>query len=300
MKKIYMYAALLSVMSACGTKDDFDATGTFEATEVTVSGQEQGTVLFINAEEGTLMKRGDTVSVIDTMQLHLTKVQLQRSMASVERNRPDIRKQIASLQDQIAYQLSERERTQKLIAGKAATQKQLDDINSAITVLESQLAAQKSSLEKNYGGLDAQSQAYAAQIAQIEDRISRCVVKAPSDGTVLARYIEAGELCTPGKPMFKIADMSDIFLRAYITSGQLSDVKLGDEVEVTADFGGELQRTYNGRISWISDKSEFTPKSIQTRDDRENLVYAVKVAVPNDGYIKLGMYGELQFKNASK
>ncbi|MEG1998729.1 MAG: HlyD family efflux transporter periplasmic adaptor subunit, partial [Bacteroidales bacterium] len=264
------------------------------------SGQEQGTVLFMNAEEGTMLKRGDTVAVIDTMLLHLTKVQLQSSMKSVERNRPDIPKQIASLQKQIAKQLTERSRILKLLAGNAATTKQLDDVNSEIAVLESQLTAQRSSLENNYSGLDAQSEALAAEIAQINDRISRCVVVAPVDGTILARYIEVGELCTPGKPMFKIADMSDIFLRAYLTSGQLSDLKLGDQVNVTADFGGELHRKYKGRISWISDESEFTPKSIQTKDDRENLVYAVKVAVRNDGYIKLGMYGELQFINVAE
>ena len=284
----------LFMLSSCGNKqNNFDATGTFEATEVTVSSEASGKILSFDIVEGQGVAGGSNIGVIDTVQLYLTKMQLLQSMSSVKSNRPDINKQIAALKEQITKQQTERTRVENLLKAEAATQKQLDDINSAIVVLERQLAAMQSSLQNNASSIDAQSSAIEIQIAQIEDKLSKCIITSPVTGIVLAKYTEAGELAVPGKPLFKVADTKRLYLRAYLTLTQLKDVKLGQNVTVFADFGGDNRREYKGAVTWISEKSEFTPKSIQTKDDRENLVYAVKVAIENDGYVKIGMYGEM-------
>jgi len=284
----------LFMLSSCGNKqNNFDATGTFEATEVTVSSEASGKILSFDIVEGQGVAGGSNIGVIDTVQLYLTKMQLLQSMSSVKSNRPDINKQIAALKEQITKQQTERTRVENLLKAEAATQKQLDDINSAIVVLERQLAAMQSSLQNNASSIDAQSSAIEIQIAQIEDKLSKCIITSPVTGIVLAKYTEAGELAVPGKPLFKVADTKRLYLRAYLTLTQLKDVKLGQNVTVFADFGGDNRREYKGTVTWISEKSEFTPKSIQTKDDRENLVYAVKVAIENDGYVKIGMYGEM-------
>ncbi|MDR1332337.1 MAG: HlyD family efflux transporter periplasmic adaptor subunit [Tannerella sp.] len=285
-------------LSACGSgPKPFDATGTFEAVEVTVSSEAAGRILSFDVAEGRQVRAHERLGAIDSVQLHLSRLQLMQQVSSVRSNRPDVRTQIAALGEQIVRQQAERVRVQNLLAAGAATQKQLDDIVAAIAVLERQLDAQQSALRKSVSSLDAQSSALEIQIAQAEDRLARCVIASPVDGTVLAKYAEAGELSAVGKPLFKVADLQHMFLRAYLTSGQLAGVRLGQEVAVTADFGGDRRREYRGTVVWISDRSEFTPKSIQTRTDRENLVYAVKIAVENDGYIKIGMYGELRMEN---
>ena len=290
---IVLLCALL-VLSSCGNKQNaFDATGTFEATEVTVSSEASGKILSFDISEGQEVIAGSNIGIIDTVQLYLSKMQLLQSMSSVKSNRPDISKQIAAFKEQIAKQQTERTRVENLLKAGAATQKQLDDINSAIVVLERQLAAMQSSLQNNASSIDAQSSAIEIQIAQIEDKLSKCIITSPVTGTILAKYAEAGELAVPGKPLFKVADTKRLNLRAYLTLSQLKDVKLGQNVTVYADFGGDNRREYTGTLTWISEKSEFTPKSIQTKDDRENLVYAVKIAIQNDGYVKIGMYGEL-------
>lgn len=286
---------LLPLLLSCGGENDFDATGTFEATEITVSGQEQGTVVYIRAEEGSKVRRGDTVALIDTMLLHHAKEQLEQTMQSIKRNIPDIETQLKPLREQLAKQSAETERTRRMFADNAATQKQLDDMTSAEAILKSELAAKESALAKSRDALTAQAASVEAQVAQTVERIARSVITAPADGTILARYIEAGELCSPGRAVFKVADMENIYLRAYVTSGQLARIKAGDRVNISAEYGGDKRREYTGRITWISDKSEFTPKSIQTKTDRENMVYAIKISVPNDGYIKIGMYGEVKF-----
>ena len=286
---------LLPLLLSCGGENDFDATGTFEATEITVSGQEQGTVVYIRAEEGSKVRRGDTVALIDTMLLHHAKEQLEQTMQSIKRNIPDIETQLKPLREQLAKQSTETERTRRMFADNAATQKQLDDMTSAEAILKSELAAKESALAKSRDALTAQAASVEAQVAQTVERIARSVITAPADGTILARYIEAGELCSPGRAVFKVADMENIYLRAYVTSGQLARIKAGDRVNISAEYGGDKRREYTGRITWISDKSEFTPKSIQTKTDRENMVYAIKISVPNDGYIKIGMYGEVKF-----
>lgn len=286
---------LLPLLLSCGGENDFDATGTFEATEITVSGQEQGTVVYIRAEEGSKVRRGDTVALIDTMLLHHAKEQLEQTVQSIKRNIPDIETQLKPLREQLAKQSAETERTRRMFADNAATQKQLDDMTSAEAILKSELAAKESALAKSRDALTAQAASVEAQVAQTVERIARSVITAPADGTILARYIEAGELCSPGRAVFKVADMENIYLRAYVTSGQLARIKAGDKVNISAEYGGDKRREYTGRITWISDKSEFTPKSIQTKTDRENMVYAIKISVPNDGYIKIGMYGEVKF-----
>lgn len=295
MKKI-LYIAAATIMCACGRSgEEFDATGTFEATEVTVSAEAAGKILALDANEGSKVTQGQMLGYIDSLQLYLQKLQLQRNMASVLTSRPSVATQIATLREQIAKQQSERTRIENLLREGAATTKQLDDINSSIAVLESQLSAQQSTLNKSVSSLDAQSSAIEIQVAQIDDRLSKCRIVAPITGTILTKYAEAGELASVGRPLLKLADTDNLFLRAYVTSGQLADAKLGQQVKVKADFGGDKQREYKGTISWIASQSEFTPKSIQTQDDRENLVYAMKISVMNDGYIKIGMYGYVIF-----
>jgi HlyD family secretion protein len=294
-KPIWISLWVITLLSACGNKQhDFDATGTFEATEVIVSSEAVGRILSFDITEGKEVTANEPLGVIDSLQLYLSKLQLMKNISSVESNKPNVGTQVAATREQLLKQQTERIRIESLLKAEAATQKQLDDINSAIIVLERQLTAQLSTLNNNVSSLDAQSSALEIQIAQIEDRLSKCIIQAPITGTILAKYAEAGELAIVGKPLFKVADMKRVFLRAYFTSGQLADIKLGQTVTVFADFGGDNRREYRGTITWVSDKSEFTPKSIQTKKDRENLVYAVKIAVENDGYIKIGMYGEVQ------
>ena len=294
-KPIRIILCLILLLSACGNKQhDFDATGSFEATEVIVSSEAVGRILSFNIVEGKEVTAGETLGVIDSLQLYLSKLQLMKNISSVESNKPNVSTQVAAIREQLVKQKTERTRVENLLKSDAATQKQLDDINSAIIVLERQLEAQLSTLNNSVSSLNAQSSALEIQIAQIEDRLSKCIIQSPISGTILAKYTEAGELAVAGKPLFKVADMKRIFLRAYFTSGQLADIKLGQSVKVFADFGGDNRREYKGTITWISDKSEFTPKSIQTKKDRENLVYAVKITVENDGYLKIGMYGEVQ------
>ena len=276
---------------------DFDATGTFEATEVVVSAEAAGRILRFDAEEGDVLEAGRQVGAIDTVQLYLQKLQLERQRASVVSNRPDIAKQAASLREQIAKQQTERRRVENLLRDGAATTKQLDDIDAQIKVLNGQLEAQLSTLRNNAASIDENSSSIDLQIARIEDQLAKCRIASPVAGTVLAKYSEAGELASVGRPLMKVADLDRIYLRAYFTSDQLAGLKLGQEVTVTADFGGDSRIDYPGRIVWIASESEFTPKTIQTRDSRANLVYAAKIAVENDGRLKIGLYGEVRLRN---
>ena len=280
-------AVIATLLSACNSEKEYDATGTFEATEIIVSSEASGKLFYLNAEEGTRL--------VDTVQLYLKKLQLQASMKSVDKQRPDIRKQIAALQEQIATAKRERARVANLLKANAANQKQLDDWDSQLTVLQRQLDAQVSSLQNSTASLNEQSSSVAIQVAQVEDQLQKCHILAPINGTILAKYAEPGELASVGKPLFKIADIENMYLRAYITSSQLATVKLNDPVKVFADFGNGEKKEYNGTVTWIADEAEFTPKTILTDDERANQVYAVKIAVRNDGTIKIGMYGEVKF-----
>ena len=297
MKRILIYCALPLLTAACGRSGDFDATGTFEATEVVVSAEATGRILRFDAEEGDVLEVGRQVGAIDTVQLYLQKLQLERQRASVVSNRPDIAKQAASLREQIAKQQTERRRVENLLRDGAATTKQLDDIDAQIKVLNGQLEAQLSTLRNNAASIDENSSSIDLQIARIEDQLAKCRIASPVAGTVLAKYSEAGELASVGRPLMKVADLDRIYLRAYFTSDQLAGLKLGQEVTVTADFGGDSRIDYPGRIVWIASESEFTPKTIQTRDSRANLVYAAKIAVENDGRLKIGLYGEVRLRN---
>lgn len=288
--------SMLIVVSACGNgKAGYDATGTFEATEVTVSAEASGKLFHLNVEEGTKLTANEEVGLIDTVQLYLKKLQLKASMKSVESQRPDFKKQIAATKQQIATAQREKKRVESLLAAGAANRKQLDDWDAQIALLERQLAAQMSSLQNSTTSLTEQGNSVGIQIAQMEDQLNKCHITSPINGTVLAKYTEAGELATTGKPLFKVADVEQMYLRAYITSEQLSQVKLGDKVKVYSDYGNDERKEYAGVVSWISDRSEFTPKTILTKDERANLVYAVKIAVKNDGYLKIGMYGGMRF-----
>ena len=297
MKRIFIYCALPLLTAACGRSGDFDATGTFEATEVVVSAEAAGRILRFDAEEGDVLEAGRQVGAIDTVQLYLQKLQLERQRASVVSNRPDIAKQAASLREQIAKQQTERRRVENLLRDGAATTKQLDDIDAQIKVLNGQLEAQLSTLRNNAASIDENSSSIDLQIARIEDQLAKCRIASPVAGTVLAKYSEAGELASVGRPLMKVADLDRIYLRAYFTSDQLAGLKLGQEVTVTADFGGDSRIDYPGRIVWIASECEFTPKTIQTRDSRANLVYAAKIAVENDGRLKIGLYGEVRLRN---
>ena len=297
MKRIFIYCALPLLTAACGRSGDFDATGTFEATEVVVSAEATGRILRFDAEEGDVLEVGRQVGAIDTVQLYLQKLQLERQRASVVSNRPDIAKQAASLREQIAKQQTERRRVENLLRDGAATTKQLDDIDAQIKVLNGQLEAQLSTLRNNAASIDENSSSIDLQIARIEDQLAKCRIASPVAGTVLAKYSEAGELASVGRPLMKVADLDRLYLRAYFTSDQLAGLKLGQEVTVTADFGGDSRIDYPGRIVWIASESEFTPKTIQTRDSRANLVYAAKIAVENDGRLKIGLYGEVRLRN---
>ena len=291
MKSLKLFS-LLFLLTACGSgTPEYDATGTFEATDVIVSAEASGKILGLDVEEGTLLKAGQEVGIIDTVQLYLKKLQLEASVKSVEGQRPDILKQVAATKEQIVQAQRERDRAANLLRVGAANRKQWEDAESLLEVLRKQLAAQNSTLQNSDRSLTWQSSSVGIQVAQIEDQLKKCHIVSPLTGTVLAKYAEAGELAAPGTPLFKVADMEQIYLRAYITSEQLSEVKLGQKVTVYADYGKEVRKEYPGVVTWISDSSEFTPKTILTKDERANLVYAVKVAVKNDGMLKIGMYG---------
>lgn len=294
MKRIWCYGLLSLLAVGCDNRDDFDATGTFEATEVTVSAEANGRILCFDVEEGDSVEAAVPVGAIDTVQLYLQKLQLERQVASARSSRPDVRKQATALREQIAQQQTERRRVENLLKDGAATTKQLDDIDAQLKILQGQLDALLSTLHNNLASIDENSSAIELQIAQIEDRLSKCRIVSPVGGTVLAKYAEAGELAAVGRPLMKVADLGQVYLRAYFTSEQLSSLRLGQQVTVTAEFGGDERIDYPGRITWIASESEFTPKSIQTRNSRANLVYAVKIAVKNDGRLKLGLYGEVK------
>jgi HlyD family secretion protein len=301
MKTILSYLltiAMMVVLSCCGTKSNqFDASGVFETTEVLVSAQANGELMRFEVEEGMELAANQPVGYIDTVQLHLKKRQLVASMKAAESRVYDVAQQVAGLQAQIATQQTEQKRFKDLVEANAAPQKQLDDIEAQIAVLEKQLIAQTEMLESGNRSISGETAGLLMQIAQIDDQIGKSVVRSPIDGIVLSKYAEQGELAMQGKSLFKVADIANMKLRAYITADQLTALKIGQSVTVYADQGQADRKAYEGKIIWISDKAEFTPKTIQTRDERANLVYAVKVAVHNDGYIKKGMYGELKITN---
>ncbi|MBQ5872963.1 MAG: HlyD family efflux transporter periplasmic adaptor subunit [Bacteroidales bacterium] len=289
---IYILATIVAV--SCSNEADYDAQGTFEATEVVISAEGTGRILNFDIVEGETIESNSTVGAIDSLQLHLQREQLKAQQVALLSSRPDKEKQVASLRSQIAKQRAELQRVENMLRDGAATTKQRDDIEAQIDILEGQLSATLSTIDNNTSTINENAAALEAQIAALDDRIAKCRISSAVDGTVLVKYAEEGEFTTVGKPLMKVANLKDIYLRAYFTSDQLAKVNLGDEVTVTADFGGDERYDYKGRVAWISAESEFTPKSIQTKDSRANLVYAVKIAVKNDGRLKIGLAGEVK------
>ena len=324
MKKILLLACVTLLMAACGKKEKaFDATGTFEATEVTVSAKATGELKSFDVNEGQTVESGTLMGRIDTYQLVLKKQQLEtqrgqlaaskRQMSSsrsaTNSQQLDLNKQLSSIQQQIANAQRERQRYAELVKDGAVPRKQLDDIDNQIKVLNRQLEATRDQIGSNNAalaeqgkgisaqmdGIDAQVAGIDAQQRQLDDQIANADIVAPIGGTVLEKYVEQGEYVTTGKPLFKLADVEQMFIRAYVTSAQLQNIRVGQPCKVFADYGDGKKKEYAGTVTWISSQSEFTPKTILTDDERADLVYAVKIAIQNDGFVKIGMYGEVKF-----
>ena len=296
MKKLITMASAALLLAACGNSEkEYDATGTFEATETTVSAEQNGTLLTFAINEGDEIEAESEVGLIDTTQTWL-KLQQARAMQEVyQSQKPDMEKQTSATRQQLAKAQAEQQRYKELVADGAAPSKMLDDATNQVQVLQRQLAAQLSSLSTNTNALSKQMAATEVQIDQLRDQLRKCHIKAPLKGTVLEKYAERGEFVAIGKPLFKMADMEQVYIRAYVTSAQLQSIRTGQQVKVFADYGDGKRQEYDGTVSWISSRSEFTPKTILTDDERADLVYAVKVRVKNDGFIKIGMYGEVKF-----
>lgn len=292
---ISSFALSVFLLSCSNGNGDFDATGTFESEEVIVSAEATGKLIFFNIEEGMNLKKDQIAAVVDTTQLYLKKKQLESTIKSVLVTQPDIPTQLASIKEQIITAEREKNRIDNLVKTNAATSKQLDDINSQLEVLNKQYDAARSSLTITKQGIISQTLPLKTQVEQIQDQINKSITKNPVDGTVLTRYAMQNEVTSNGKALYKIADLSTMTLRAYINGEQISQIKLGQKVKVFVDNGEGNQKELSGEIYWISSKAEFTPKTIQTKDERANLVYAIKVKVINDGYLKIGMYGEVKF-----
>ena len=296
MKRIIALASAALIMGACSDKEkEYDATGTFEATETTVFAEQSGTLLTFDINEGDNIAPGQELGMVDTTQLWLKIQQLGATKEVYQSQKPDVEKQIAATRQQLAKAKTEQQRYQELVADGAAPRKMLDDATSQVQVLQRQLDAQVSALHTQMATLNSQQAATDVQVSQLQDQLRKCHVVAPIGGTVLEKYVERGEFVVVGKPLLKVADTDNLVLRAYVTSAQLQHIKLGQQVKVFADYGNGQKKEYEGTITWISSRSEFTPKTILTDDERADLVYAVKVAIKNDGYAKIGMYGEAKF-----
>ena len=296
MKKIIAMAGVALVLNACGRKErQYDATGVFEATETTVYAEQTGALLTFNVEEGDTVGRNREGGLIDTTQLWLKMKQAEAMKSVYQSQKPEQEKQIAVTRQQLAKAKQDQQRYKELVADGAAPGKMLDDANSQVEVLQRQLDAQLSSLRVNTNALDKQMDATDVQAEQLRDQIRKCHILVPAKGTVIEKYVERGEFVSAGKPLFKMADTENMFIRAYVTSAQLENIKTGQKATVFADYGNGGKKEYEGRVTWISSRSEFTPKTILTDDERADLVYAVKVAIKGDGYVKIGMYGEVLF-----
>jgi HlyD family secretion protein len=302
--------AVAAFFSCNSNEMKHDATGVFEADEVIVSAELGGKILSFYAEEGDTLSKGRTAAVIDATNLTLQKEQVEASINALKEKTNDVQPQIRLLEEQILVQQSqlatlekEKVRFEKLVKADAATPKQLDDIEAQldlvqkqVNVTQQQIAVQKNQVGTQNRSVLSEEKPLQKRVAQLEDQVLRSNVINPVGGTVLITYVHPGEVTGAGKPLYKIADLSYVLLRAYITGQQLPQVKLGQQVSVLVDDGAKTYKTYSGTITWISDKAEFTPKTIQTKEERANLVYAMKIKVPNDGYLKIGMYGEVLFK----
>lgn len=290
MKSGLVFAALALVAAGCGKNIEYDACGQVDATQVTVSAENAGRVLSMAVEEGEVVTAGQLLGALDSVQTYLQIMELRERIAGSSSRLVDIKKQGQPNLSQLENLQNEYERYSKLLEGNATTRKQVDDLTDKIAVLKAQIAAQTQSWERGNASVRSEVQGYEIQLARLEDQLAKCRIVAPVSGTVLTRYAETGEFVTLGKPLFKVADLDQMYVRTYFSSAQLSGLKLNDTVIVIPDDGTASPKRIQGRVIWISEQSEFTPKNIQTRDERADLVYAVKVAVPNDGTLRLGMY----------
>ena len=310
MKKIIFLSLPILFCISCNKKEkDYDATGIFEATEITVSAQASGEVQQLDVTEGQSLDSGARVGQIDVYQLvqkqnelEAAKQQIYANKAATDSRQLDLNKQLASLQQQISHAQRERRRFARLVQDGAVARKLLDDINDQISLLQRQLEATRdqfrstnASLADQSRGFQAQMKGVEAQQQQLERQIQNATIVTPKSGVMLEQLVKAGEFVGVGKPLFKLAQMDYLYLRAYVTSAQLKSVMLGQKAKVYADYGGGQQQEYVGKVAWISSRSEFTPKTIVTDDERADLVYAVKILIKNDGRVKIGMYGEVKF-----
>lgn len=295
-KKAIGILTIAALFASChNAENDWDAAGAFESVETIVSTESSGTIMEFNVEEGMTLQANQFVGYVDSTQLYDHKLQLEAQIASIVSQTPDIPIQIASLQAQLADAIKNQQRIENMFKANAATQQQLDDANTQVEVYKKQIDAQKSSLGITSTTLAKDVAPLQREIAQIDDQLQKCKIINPIRGTVLTKYSEDHEVISPGKALYKIAPTDTLILRAYVSGAQLTEVKLGQKVTVRTDLGTSKYRMYSGVVYWISDKSEFTPKTIPTKDERADLVYAIKVRVPNDGYLKIGMYGEVKF-----
>ncbi len=294
----FLYFGILTLFffSSCKEKEkEYDATGTFEATETTVFAEQSGALLTFSVNEGDNIEANMEVGLIDTTQTWLKIQQLHATKEVYRSQKPDMERQIAATRQQLVKARQDEQRYRELVADGAAPSKMLDDASSQVKVLQRQLDAQISSLSTSSRALDKQTAAAEVQVSQLRDQLRKCHIITPTKGTVLEKYVERGEFVSIGKPLFKMADTENMYMRAYVTSAQLQNIKIGQQVKVFADYGNNQRKEYQGTISWISSRSEFTPKTILTDDERADLVYAIKVAIKNDGFVKIGMYGQVKF-----
>jgi HlyD family secretion protein len=287
---------LLGLPSCQASGLQHDASGSFEAVETIISAAATGEILQLRVEEGEELAAGQVVGQIDSTQLAAQKAQLMQSRTAILSARPQTALQTQALKKELASVVLDRARTAKLVSGGVASQRQLDDTDAKIRTLEAQIKAQESSLQTTTSSLNEQGLTVDAQLAVLEDQLTKYVLTNPLKGTVLSKYAEQHEMAILGRPLYKIADLSQIILRAYITGDQLSQIKLDQKVKVFTDDGKGGYKQAEGVVTWVSDKAEFTPKAIQTKTERANLVYAIKVRVKNDGTYKIGMYGEIGFR----
>ena len=291
-----IWAVGLVVLAGCGNNEkEYDATGTFEATEVTVAAEQSGALMIFDVNEGDVIAQGKEVGLIDTTQIWLKIQQAGATKAVYQSQKPDMEAQIAATRQQLAKARQDQQRYKELVTDGAAPSKMLDDATNQVQVLQKQLDAQISSLSTQLSTLNSQLSTVDVQVSQLRDQLQKCHVTMPIKGTVLEKYVERGEFVAVGKPLLKVADTENMFIRAYVTSAQLQNIKVGQQAKVFADYGDGQRKAYEGTVSWISSRSEFTPKTILTDDERADLVYALKVAIKNDGYVKIGMYGEVKF-----
>ena len=290
---------ILPAMVSCQLNDSSDANGNFEATEVIVSAEANGKLIRFSVEEGSAVKRGQKLGVVDTAQLYLQKQQLIYSIAALKSKIQDVKVQVDVLRGEKENLMREKRRLEDLFEDKAATQKQLDDINGEIEVVDRRILATRSEMSTSNRGILSEIAPLEAHVDRINDQLGKSYIVSPIDGIILTKYAEQGEYATVGKSLFKVADLENMELRVYVSGDQLANLRLGQSVEVLVDKDKKTNRRLDGRISWVSAQSEFTPKIIQTKDERVNLVYAVKVLTPNDGTLKIGMPGEVNFNRES-